>query len=80
MIILHTLHPLFLHFKTPCLVYSPNLDEVSVCFNFFGCCLLLMIFVASSTFLILSLNSSGLLCCMLRHMLRFFIPMFFKGS
>ena len=71
MIILHTLHILFLHFKTMYCM-SPNLDEVSVCFKFFGYYLLLMIFIVSNMFSILSLflswsrffdisvNSSGL--------------------
>ena len=36
-------------------MYSPNLDEVSECFKFLGCRLLLMIFAVSSAFLILSL-------------------------
>ena len=35
MIILHTPHSKLLHFETPCVVYSPNLNEVNVCFNVF---------------------------------------------
>ena len=55
MIILHTSYLLFLHFATLCVVCSPKLDDVSVCLKFFGCCLVLMIFVIPIMFLILSL-------------------------
>ena len=55
MIILYASYVLFLHFEIPCTVYSPNLDEVSVCFKFLVYHLLLMIFVVPSMFLILSL-------------------------
>ena len=34
---------------------SPNVDRASVCYKFFGCLLLLLIFVVSSMSLILSL-------------------------
>ena len=45
MIILYTTNLLFLYFYTPCIVCSPNIDEVNVCFKFFACLLFLMIFV-----------------------------------
>ena len=57
MIILHISHLSFLHFETPCLVCFQNLNEWNVCFEFFGCCLLSMIFVMSNMFLVLSLFS-----------------------
>ena len=47
MLILHIPQLLFLHIETSCVVCFPNLDEVSFRFNIFGCCLLLMLFVAS---------------------------------
>ena len=54
MIILHNIQPiLFLHFDTSFLVRSPN--EVGVYSMFFSYRLLLMIFVVSNMFLILSL-------------------------
>ena len=73
-IISHILHHLLLHLvhthtHTPrCVVFSPNVEEMSILLGFLGCLLLLMIFVVSSIFLILSLflscfrffNSSGL--------------------
>ena len=68
----HILHRLFLHSVTPCVVFSLNVDEVSILFRFLGCFWLLIIFVVSSIslilslfaissrFLIISVNSSGL--------------------
>ena len=50
--ILHTLHSSFLPFETPCVVCSLNFDEVKEHFKFFGCHLVLMVFVVSSMFLI----------------------------
>ena len=54
MIISHILHRLFLHLVTPCVVFSPNVEEVSILFRFLGCLWLLMIFMSSIS-LILSL-------------------------
>ena len=56
-IISHILHRLFLHLVTPCVVFSPNVEEVSILFIFWGCLWLLIIFVVSSISLILSLFS-----------------------
>ena len=52
-IISHILHRLFLHLVTPYVVFSPNVEEVSILFRFLGCLWLLMIFVMSSISLIL---------------------------
>ena len=57
--ILHTTHLLFANFVIPCVVCSPNLDEMRMCFIFIGCIGLFMIFVVSTIFLILSLFLSS---------------------
>ena len=44
-----------LNFETSCVVCSQNLDAIYVCFKFFSCRLLLMIFFVSGMFLVLSL-------------------------
>ena len=43
MSIFHTVHLLFFHFETHCVVFSPHLDWGFVCFKSFGCRLILMI-------------------------------------
>ena len=44
----HILNRLLLHLVTPCVVFSPNVEEVSILLRFLGCLWLLMIFVESS--------------------------------
>ena len=52
---------------TPCVMFSPNVEEASILLRFLNCLWLLMIFVVSSVslilssrFFIVSVNSSGL--------------------
>ena len=80
MIILHTLHLLFLYFETPCVLCSPNLDEVSVCFTLFGCRLLLMNFVVSSMVLILSLFLSCSRFFVISVLSLLYVETYAKGS
>ena len=84
MIIFHTPHLLFLLLVTSCVVFFPNVEEVSILFKILSCLGLLMTFVmsrislilslflSSSRFLIISVNSSGLFCKRLRRMPRVF--------
>ena len=58
-IISDTLHFLFLHLVTPCVMFSLNVEEVNIPLRFLGCLLLLMTFVVSSISLILSLFLSS---------------------
>ena len=51
------MHRLFLHLVTPCVMFSLNVEEVSILFRFLGCLWILIIFVVSSISLILSLFS-----------------------
>ena len=64
------MHHLILHLVTPCVVFFPNVEEVSILFILLGCLWLLIIFVVSyfSDFVLVfnffqifrSVNSSGL--------------------
>ena len=62
----HILHRLLLHLVIPCVVFSPNVEEVRILLRFYGCLWLLMIFVVSCISLILSLfiSSSIFLLCL----------------
>ena len=56
-IISHTPHLLFLHFVTPCVVCSLNVEEVGILFKIFGLSLAFNDLFVSSISLILSLFS-----------------------
>ena len=86
----HILHRLLLHLVTPCVVFFPNVEEVSILFRFLGCqwplmifvvsciSLILSLFLISSRFFIISLSRSGLF--LLWRMEAFFRCEIFSGS